>query len=94
MVRLAWLWIVRGAGKLVNLAGLPGFVRECDYRGSATDAAIQVKRTDLYTVVTVNGLDVYFNRLTGTIDGTGTSQTSGYKADDTARLIDSGAPSA
>lgn len=61
--------LLRYVGKVLNLAGLPGFVRECEYRGDATSASIRVRRTDLYTVVTANGLDIYFNRLTGTIDG-------------------------
>jgi hypothetical protein len=59
------------AGKLYNLAGVPGIVRDCDYAATAHDVRIQVKAGDLFTVVTVNGLDIYFHRLTGGIDGVG-----------------------
>lgn len=92
MLRLAWLWLVRYAGKVLNLAGLPGFVRECDYQGEGTGAEVRVRRADLYTVITVNGLDVYFNRLSGTIDGTGSSRNADYTDTDTARLTDSASP--
>ncbi len=58
-------------GRLLNLAGAPGFVRDCDYDASACQATVSVKTGQLFTVVRVNGMDVYFNRLTGTIDGIG-----------------------
>lgn len=66
-----WTRILHVAGVVANLAGLPGFVRECDYQSEPLKASVRVRRRSLYTVVTVNGLDVYFNRLTGTIDGIG-----------------------
>jgi hypothetical protein len=59
------------AGKLYNLAGIPGLVRDCDYAASAHDVRIQVRAREMFTIITVNGLDVYFHRLTGTIDGVG-----------------------
>ena len=61
-------------GRLANLAGFPAPVRECDYTSHALGAVVRVKKLDLFTVVTVNGLDVYFHRLTGTIDGVGANQ--------------------
>jgi hypothetical protein len=33
----------------------------------------------LFTVVSVNGLDIYFDRLTGAIDGVGSSPISDCK---------------
>lgn len=65
-LRLRALW-----GKLFNLAGLPGFVRDCDYKAGITDAQIRVRAGEMFTVITVNGLDIYFHRLTGAIDGIG-----------------------
>lgn len=59
-------------GMLYNLAGVPGLVRECDYKAGVTDATIKVRVRDLFTVIEVNGLELYFHRLTGTIDGVGT----------------------
>ena len=59
--------------RLLNFAGIPGIVWDCDYHGAATSAAVRVRLTDFYTIVSVNGVDVYFTRLTGRIDGTGTT---------------------
>src|SRR5258708_216887 len=70
-----WLGLICGfygrrlIGALANLAGLPGFVRECDYQASACRARVVVRTGPTYTTVTVNGLDIYFRRLTGAIDG-------------------------
>lgn len=60
-------------GVLFNLAGVPGLVRECVYEAKVTDAHISVRVRDIYTVIQVNGLDIYFHRLTGRIDGIGAS---------------------
>ena len=66
-------------GKLLNLAGFPGLVRECDYHSRALDTVVRVRKLGLYTIVTVNAIDVYFERFTGTIDGVGAScQPSDY----------------
>ena len=58
-------------GTIFNLAGIPGLVRECELEGGAVDAHISVRVHEMYTVVHVNGIDVYFHRLTGKIDGVG-----------------------
>ncbi len=58
-------------GNLFNLAGVPGLVRDCNYSGSAGKAEITVKQGGLFTIISVNGLDIYFHRLTGSIDGVG-----------------------
>jgi hypothetical protein len=60
-------------GVLYNWAGIPGLVRDCDYDAGVTDAHIKVRVGELYTIVSVNGLDIYFDRLSGSIDGVGTS---------------------
>lgn len=69
-LRLGWLafW-----GRVMNLAGFPGFVRECDY-ASQLGVTVKVRKSALYTTVTVNGVDVFFYRLTGGIDGVGFSR--------------------
>jgi hypothetical protein len=63
-------------GKLYNLAGVPGLVRNCEYDAGITRAHVSVRVGDLFTVVRVNGLDIYFHRLTGAIDGVGFSPAS------------------
>ncbi len=61
------------AGWALNTAGLPGFVRDCNYRATTSDSQVSVRRSRLFTIVTVNGLDIYFNRVTGFIDGVSTT---------------------
>jgi hypothetical protein len=68
-------------GTIYEWAGVPGLVRDCDYEAGAVDARIKVRAHKLFTVVTVNGLDIYFHRLTGSIDGVGTSQPYRCKPD-------------
>jgi hypothetical protein len=58
-------------GRLLNLAGIPGLIRSCDYKAGITDARIRVRVGEMFTVITVDGLDIYFHRLTGQIDGVG-----------------------
>jgi hypothetical protein len=58
-------------GKLFNLAGIPGLIQDCDYEAGITDATIKVRVRDLFTIIEVNGLEIYFHRLTGSIDGVG-----------------------
>lgn len=88
-LRLGWL---RFWGGLANLAGLPGFVQEAEYV-SGEGATVRVRKSALYTVVTVNGVDAYFYRLTGGIDGIGVSQTSDCMGYGTAQSAGSVAPS-
>ena len=58
-------------GRVANLAGLPGMVRECDYYSQSLGVTVRVRMNPGFTVITVNGVDVYFYRLTGNIDGVG-----------------------
>jgi hypothetical protein len=70
------LWLRVLMGKVYNLAGIPGVVRDCDYSSTTYDARISVRAKELFTIINVNGLDIYFHRLTGSIDGIGFSGTS------------------
>jgi hypothetical protein len=71
----AWAWVrcnLRLAlGILFNLAGIPGLIKDCDYEAGVADARIKVRVRDLFTIIEVNGLEIYFHRLTGAIDGVG-----------------------
>ncbi len=65
-------------GMVLNWFGVPGFIRPCEYKASMYGlvaghlrCTVSVRVTDFYTIVTVNGVDVYFYRLTGEIDGVG-----------------------
>lgn len=58
-------------GKVFNRLGCPGFVRDCDYEAVNFKGTVRVRRGRLFTVISVNGLNIYFRRLTGRIDGVG-----------------------
>lgn len=60
-------------GTILKLAGIPGLVRECDYEAEAVDARISVRVREMYTIIHINGIDIYFHRLTGKIDGVGSA---------------------
>ena len=75
-------------GRLLNRVRCPGFVQQTVY-AYRTSGGVQVQVVVLtaprYTVVTVNGIDVYFDRLTGEIDRTRTVGPSEQKR---ARKVD------
>jgi hypothetical protein len=71
---LTWL------GRILNLAGLPGWIRAGEYESE--HGRVRVRVTPLYTVVTVNGVEVFFYRLTGGLDGVGVSHTWNYRPAD------------
>jgi hypothetical protein len=62
-------------GNLMNAVGAPGFLRDTDFRSKTFGTHVRVKRGQLFTVVSINGLDVYFSRFTGNVDGVGFSPT-------------------
>jgi hypothetical protein len=63
-------------GSFMNSLRVPGFVRECKYKSTETATTVSVRLSPLYTVISVNGADVYFHRVTGAIDGVGVTQVS------------------
>ena len=66
------------AGNAVDWLGWPGIVRRSDYRASIANVTVRVRTSPRFTVITVNGIDVYFERLTGRIDGVGSSPVVDY----------------
>jgi hypothetical protein len=78
-----WTRIRFVLGYLLNGVGWPGIVAPGDYRAEVTHAIVRVRLDPLFTVVTVNGVDVYFHRLTGRIDGVGVSPTGDCRGDAT-----------
>jgi hypothetical protein len=71
-------------GRILNAFGAPGFVRSGVYESSDLGARVRVICGELFTVVSVNGTDVYFDRLRGRIDGVG----SGFGVADRPHLSD------
>jgi len=76
MIRL-WL------GKLFVALGIPGFIVSQTYDAQVTTARVRVYLGPLFSVVSVNGLDIYFHRLTGKIDGVGLTAPSACATDQT-----------
>ena len=83
---LSWSVIKFYLGKFLNLAGYPALVRECDYESHALGAQVRVRKVELYTIISVNGIDVYFKRFTGEIDGVGASPVAGCTVPDAKTL--------
>ena len=73
---MSWSVVKLRLGKLLNIVGCPGVVRECDYKSIELHAVVKVRKLGLYTRISVNGTDLYFNRFTGTLDGVGNSPTT------------------
>jgi hypothetical protein len=55
------------AGTVLNLVGLPGFVRACDDRAESAKTEITVRVVGMLTIISVNGVDIYFHRLADNI---------------------------
>jgi len=72
------LWL----GKALILFGVPGIVVNQTYEAAITRAKVRVHLGPLFSVVSVNGLDIYFHRLTGKIDGVGFSPASDCTRDE------------
>ena len=73
-----WTQLRFWAGKFLNSAGVPGVILSGTYEAGIGRASVQVTLGPLFTVVTVNGVDVYFHRLTGAVDGVGFTAPAGY----------------
>ncbi len=56
-------------GKLANAVGAPGVVKDAQYKSAQDGTSVSVKRGFLYTVISVNGVDVYFRRFGGAMYG-------------------------
>ena len=70
------------AGRLLTALRLPGIMVAQTYEAEITRARVRVHLSPLFSVVSINGVDIYFHRLTGRIDGVGFSASPGYKADE------------
>lgn len=58
-------------GRLLNRLGMPGAVRDTHFQDALTGDQIEVEVGELFTRLSVNGRDYYFNRITGKFDGSG-----------------------
>lgn len=60
-------------GKLLNWFGVAGFVQPMEIRDTLMGSNISVRVSGYFTVISVDGRDFYFKRLTGEYDGSGMS---------------------
>jgi hypothetical protein len=65
-------WAEWGIGRLLNVSGVPGLVQPTAIEDSVAGLELSVKTTPLFTILSVNGRDFYFQRKSGRFDGTGT----------------------
>jgi hypothetical protein len=64
-------WIAAALGRALNALRLPCIVRTGDYECETFGTRVRVRCGEVFTVVSVNEIDVYFHRLNGRIDGVG-----------------------
>ena len=69
--------ILRGSlteriGRVLRKLRIPGAMSEADILDDATGQSVRVRVGSLFTRISVNGRDYYFDRFTGRYDGTGT----------------------
>jgi hypothetical protein len=70
-------------GRAFNALGVPCFVRKGAYESAAFGARVRVRCGELFTVVSVNEIDVYFDRFSGRIDGVGLRNGVHYRSGST-----------
>jgi hypothetical protein len=58
-------------GRVLNRMGVPGAVKDAHIKDAVTGQEITIQVSELFTRITVDGRDYYFNRTTGKFDGTG-----------------------
>lgn len=61
--------VTKWLARLANALRAPGFVRVSDYTSSDSRITVRVRCGTAFTVISVNNVDLYFDRLTGRIDG-------------------------
>lgn len=57
--------------RLLNRLGVPGAIQPMQHRDALTGQRIDVHVGVLFTRITINGRDYYFDRVTGRFDGSG-----------------------
>jgi hypothetical protein len=81
---------LRYLGALLHRIGMPGWVKEGDYVSPSFGTTVSVRVSPLYTRVSIDGTEVFFDRVTGRIDGIGFSRGVDCKLDEVPELTRSG----
>ena len=58
-------------GRLLTRLRLGGMVREIELTDELTGQKVEIRVNTLFTRISLNGRDYYFDRMTGRFDGTG-----------------------
>jgi len=58
-------------GRVLQVFKAPGFVRPMEYSGEYTDQSLKIRTSPRYTILTINGLELFFLRESGRFDGIG-----------------------
>jgi len=58
-------------GRIMMIFKIPGFIKPMETYDRLTNSYIKVQTTKYYTIISINGKDFYFKRLTGKYDGSG-----------------------
>jgi outer membrane receptor for Fe3+-dicitrate len=61
--------VTKWLARLANTLRIPGFVRVSDYTSTDSRITVRVRCGSAFTVISVNNVDIYFDRLSGRIDG-------------------------
>lgn len=73
-----WKWrTINFVATLLNKMGLPGFVTPISFDDELTGQTINIRISDYFTIISIDGRDLYFHRLNGKFDGTGSQVRCG-----------------
>jgi len=59
-------------GKIFEKLRLPGILKPFHYSNGQNDIQVSLRTSAQYSILTVNGLEMYFHRESGRFDGVGT----------------------
>ncbi len=82
-------------GKLLDWLGVPGFVQPVDYTDPNSGQRITVRTSPRFTIISVDSLELYFARESGSFDGAGAmspDDPSGLNRLQAERIQQSGSP--
>ncbi len=71
VVEIYWERLKRTLGNILNYFHIPGFVKPFKTVDKLTAIHIEVRLSGFFTVISINGRDYYFRRLSGKFDGSG-----------------------
>ena len=71
ILSILWARCRFAAARLMHRSGLPGTIRPVVIMDALTGQQMTITVDPLFTRISVNGRDYFFNRISGRFDGTG-----------------------